>query len=320
MAGDRHEVWVALPIGLLLSLLIHVVLLTPAPGAWLEDPPRKGPPLGSPDAPEKARMAWISHDAFRAVRGPASPVKQPALQTEAPRVPDAPAELDPTAAAPLAQRAARKGERAPSPVQAARPVSPFRRPEAAAPRPSPGAQGPRTAGASAELGGARERAAQREKRAARAERYRGPSERDAPRRNRPGAAADAAAEAPRDAEPRPTRAARSEKESATSAEKEREIEPGNRVRVGPGLEIVTKRPRFSAVTRSSAMPRNPVAELTFSGAGRVIGVRFLRRAGHPGVDGPVLASLYAWRARGPRLERIEGPWRLRVRVLLVGEN
>jgi len=79
-----------------------------------------------------------------------------------------------------------------------------------------------------------------------------------------------------------------------------------KVITGPGIEIRTVHPRFSIVTKVSALPENPRVRLHFDGQGDVVDAELLRSSGHEGVDGPVLASLYEWQAEGPRLEARDG--------------
>jgi hypothetical protein len=68
-----------------------------------------------------------------------------------------------------------------------------------------------------------------------------------------------------------------------------------------GLDIVTRRPDFSRVTRVTARPNNPIVRVTFGPTGRVVYAEIVRSSGYDDVDSPLLNALYQWHARGPRL-------------------
>lgn len=71
-----------------------------------------------------------------------------------------------------------------------------------------------------------------------------------------------------------------------------------------GLEITTVRPRWPISTRVTRDPANPTVRITFSRAGRVIGVEFLKSTGFDDVDEPLRTALYQWTARGAALASI----------------
>ncbi len=100
---------------------------------------------------------------------------------------------------------------------------------------------------------------------------------------------------------------RSEKEAdPSSKEKPIDVVLGHPA-AGQGLEIITKRPRrnpFSLVTRVLALPTNPVVEVNFDRLGRVSVAKIVKSSGESGVDGPVLAAVYGWRAKGERLKSL----------------
>lgn len=100
---------------------------------------------------------------------------------------------------------------------------------------------------------------------------------------------------------------RSEKEAdPSSKDKPIDIVLGHPA-AGQGLEIITKRPRrnpFSLVTRVLALPTNPVVEVNFDRLGRVSLARIVKSSGESGVDAPVLAAVYGWRATGERLKSL----------------
>lgn len=100
---------------------------------------------------------------------------------------------------------------------------------------------------------------------------------------------------------------KSEKE-ADPASKQAPIEVVlGRPAAGEGLEIITKRPRrnpFSLVTRVTASPSNPIIEVKFGRSGDVLSARVVRSSGASDVDGPLLAAVYTWTARGKRLQEL----------------
>ena len=117
---------------------------------------------------------------------------------------------------------------------------------------------------------------------------------------------------------RSTGAARSDRESTavTVIEDSVDVRPGS-VLAGPGVEIRTALPRFSVVTQISTQPRNPEATITFDNTGRVIAVELTRSGGSKNVDGPILASLYKWRASGPKIDGLDGHLKLGVTLLIL---
>ncbi|HRQ71498.1 MAG TPA: hypothetical protein PLU35_00550 [Phycisphaerales bacterium] len=96
----------------------------------------------------------------------------------------------------------------------------------------------------------------------------------------------------------------STKESpATSTKPPVEVSPGQPV-AAEGLDIETVRPRWTLVTRMTALPRNPVVRVTFAKDGKVGRAEFLpgKNSGYADVDGPLLDAIYRWRAKGKALD------------------
>ncbi|MCC7408633.1 MAG: hypothetical protein IT442_11225 [Phycisphaeraceae bacterium] len=79
-----------------------------------------------------------------------------------------------------------------------------------------------------------------------------------------------------------------------------EARPGG-VLVTQGLEITVARPQFTIVTRLTTVPNNTQVRVVFGPDGTVVQATLLKSTGYADVDGPVLASLYAWKARGEAL-------------------
>jgi len=95
---------------------------------------------------------------------------------------------------------------------------------------------------------------------------------------------------------------------AAAMESAIEIKPG-KVLAGKGLQIRTVRPEWAVATRLSASPRNPVVKITFGRSGRVIRASFVegQSTGEREVDGPLLAALYRWTAKGEQLSALPQP-------------
>ena len=270
------------------------------------------------DVPKTSAVAWIPYDDFRKLIAPKSPTEQPALQQQADPVPNAPLPVDPSPAAaspvPATHRdtavsidnadATQQQKEKTTQAQASQ--------EPADPREqhSPideeidnnGQLAMADTGERVELDQSRT------------------TDQDDP-------SARSIAAAPSQPSPRqtrqeqddkPTAAPRSDRESSASTLQidRSKIRPG-RVITSDGIEIQTVQPRFSVVTRVSTLPNNPVARLVFDHRdGSVIDVKLVRSSGYPNVDGPVLASLYKWRAVGKRLAEYDKPFDLTIQVVL----
>jgi len=97
----------------------------------------------------------------------------------------------------------------------------------------------------------------------------------------------------------------SERESdASSPDDPVEIRLG-RPAAAKGLEIVTKRPDFSRLTRMTVYPpNNPRLKVTFNREGRVSEAQFIEPTGLAEIDSPVLNAVYRWTAKGEALSRL----------------
>jgi TonB family protein len=77
-----------------------------------------------------------------------------------------------------------------------------------------------------------------------------------------------------------------------------------RVQAGEGIDIVTVKPEFSNFTVLTSMPRTPVVEITFTTRGKVKNVRMLQSSGYKDVDEPIVTAVWAWKAKGKKLEAL----------------
>lgn len=81
------------------------------------------------------------------------------------------------------------------------------------------------------------------------------------------------------------------------------VEPGRPV-AAEGLDIKTVRPRWTTLTRLTIVPKNPLVLVRFNKAGVVARAELTRSSGSSQVDGPLLDSIYLWRASGRALEEL----------------
>ncbi len=96
------------------------------------------------------------------------------------------------------------------------------------------------------------------------------------------------------------------------------LKPGA-VITGRGIEIKPVVPRITTVARF-VIPRNPVAKLRFDNkSGQVIFAELTTSTGYENWDGPVLASLYEWRATGKLLKQLHKPFEIEVHLLFAGD-
>lgn len=98
-----------------------------------------------------------------------------------------------------------------------------------------------------------------------------------------------------------------------------DVRPG-RVVAGEGIEIKTMHPRFSAVALSSSIPRNPLVRVVFNKEGTVVQAEVLRSSGYANIDGPILASLYKWKASGRKLEQLNRSFEVNINIILLSED
>jgi len=96
---------------------------------------------------------------------------------------------------------------------------------------------------------------------------------------------------------------------ATSIEAPVDVHIGQ-VAATEGLEIKTRRPRWTTRTRVIARPRNPVVQISFDAKGRVRKADFVTikgqrlDTGYESVDEPLLSAIYLWTASGARIDEL----------------
>ena len=88
-----------------------------------------------------------------------------------------------------------------------------------------------------------------------------------------------------------------------------------------GLQIQTRRPEFTILTRLTASVCDPVLEIRFRSDGRPSFVRIIKSACDDRVDSELVTTLYRWRATGKPLENLTGDetMNIRMQILLSGK-
>ena len=84
-----------------------------------------------------------------------------------------------------------------------------------------------------------------------------------------------------------------------------------------GLELQTRRPQFTALDQLSARFGNPVVEIQFARSGRPSNALIIESSGSHRIDGPILDSLYRWRAKGDQLQELKGDETVNIRLRIV---
>lgn len=72
-----------------------------------------------------------------------------------------------------------------------------------------------------------------------------------------------------------------------------------------GLEIATRRPEFTRLTRVVSSPSNPVLRIKFDRTGRVSNAEIIESGGSPDIDEPVRNAVYRWTAKGAPLAALD---------------
>lgn len=323
-----------LVIAAVIALLVHVGMISFA-APWLMERPTRSdrpkvpdiePVLPEPkqvklgdDVPRTSAVAWIPYEDFRELIAPQSMTEQPALQQQADPVPDAPLPVDPTPPAPSANAQAA----AQAPGDTTDPIT------------TPGVEAIKPADQPIEMTRQPDRrrslvqddetltdgqlATATPSDQPQPDPQQNPDEPTPPdaatRDGRPRQDQQAAAD-PRPANP--TAAPRTDSESPPVKLRpySHTVKPGG-VLVSEGIRIKTVRPRFTIVTLLSALPETSIAKIVFDHRdGRVIQVELIKSSEYPGVDGPIVASLYKWRASGPLLSKINRPLEMQVTLIL----
>ncbi|MBB6430628.1 CARDB domain-containing protein [Algisphaera agarilytica] len=258
--------------------------------------------LGRDDEPARVTVAWIAHDDFQELLARESVTLQPILQDKVDPTPNAPLERDPEDTGNPAVVAPPPAPPTPNPADAQTPASrqtadtsvdPVDTDNAGElPNAAPGAVD-QTGDSTQDSPGIAQP---------------NPTSPQSPPESPPTVASQEQGE-------KPTSAPRSDREvDPTTLIQAKSVRPGQ-VLVGPGIEIKTFRPQWSAAARF-ALPRNPKVVITFDPDGTVLEAAFITSTGFDNVDGPLLSSLYRWKATGKSLQEITKPFPIELTILL----
>lgn len=261
--------------------------------------------LGRDDEPDRLTVAWIAHDDFQDLLARASVTLQPMLQDRADPTPNAPLERDPQD---TGQTASDARPTPPADESADAPTPP-------APQVADTARDPLAPDVAGELPSAEAGHVDQVGNATQ-DRPGLPSRDPSP--NEPAAEFPPTV-ASQEQGDKPTSAPRSDREAdPTALVYAQSVRPG-RVLTGPGLEVKTFRPDYSAAS-AFALPHNPKAVITFDLDGTVLQADLLTSTGYENVDSPLLTSLYRWKATGKRLEAFTAPFQIEITILLNGAD
>ncbi|MEM9417443.1 MAG: hypothetical protein AAGA25_00130 [Planctomycetota bacterium] len=258
--------------------------------------------LGRDDEPARVTVAWIAHDDFQKLLARESVTLQPILQDKVDPTPNAPLERDPEDTGNPAVVAPPPAPPTPNPADAQTPASKQVADTSVDPvdTDNSGELPNATAGAVDQAGDA----AQDSPGIAQPK----PTQPQSPPESPPTVASQEQGD-------KPTSAPRSDREvDPTTLIQAKSVRPGD-VLVGPGIEVKTFRPQWSAAARFT-IPRNPKVVITFDPDGTVREATLITSTGFDNVDGPLLSSLYRWKATGKQLEKITKPFPIELTILL----
>jgi hypothetical protein len=84
-----------------------------------------------------------------------------------------------------------------------------------------------------------------------------------------------------------------------------------------GLELKPRRPHLTVLTMLTAAPCNPLCEITFGRDGVPSRARLITGSCDSRVDAAILNSLYAWRASGERLKKLQDGETVNIGIRLI---
>jgi hypothetical protein len=96
-----------------------------------------------------------------------------------------------------------------------------------------------------------------------------------------------------------------------------------RVQAAEGLEIQTRRPRWTNTVIATRNPRTPTVEIVFGADGRVRRAAFVSdgatvySTGFEDVDQPLLNAVYGWTARGKAIDELEEDGEVRILITVL---
>ncbi|MEM1097834.1 MAG: CARDB domain-containing protein [Planctomycetota bacterium] len=281
------------------------------------------PVLGDATAAPRLTVAWISHEAFEELQaGPdASETIQPALQSAATPVPDAPLRAGNAQPSPMMPSPTAAASTANTSTQA---TPPLQVPPAAARDPfeTPSGEGePVLADASnepnpTEADITEDNDSEEPTESIEAQTSDSVSEPTAPSVASASTAPSAPVRTATPEEPRPSSAPQGATDSDLADLKPVPVFRAGKVEVAEGLTVTPSRPDFSVPAIVASVPRNPRVRITFDTDGAVLDAALIDTAGSDMLDAPIRASLYRWRSSGEKLATWEGPREFTFTILL----
>ena len=305
MTSDRESM-LPLTVGVFVAVLLHAMCLPillvgfAMPGQRLIErapemdsalPGARQIELGRDRSPTST-VAWLSYEDFRKLVGPEASTEQPAQQQQVDPIDQAPMPLDPTPPAPSSEPAPTRLAATDQPVIILEPTALDRRIPIRLPDPTPDGELDYSWIVDIAQPGALLIV-------------------DAPSLDQQAQTGSTPSQS------NPTSAPRTQSESPPSQTDPTgsKVHPGQ-VMTGQGITIATAIPRISAITRVSTWPDNPVVKITFATDGSVIEVELIKSSGAKTIDGPVIASIYKWRATGEKLEELNKPFAITITLVM----
>lgn len=84
-----------------------------------------------------------------------------------------------------------------------------------------------------------------------------------------------------------------------------------------GISLKTRRPELTMLAQITARPRSPIVTIWFNSAGVCTSARIDMSSGYPEIDGPILDSLYRWRATGKQIDELKPGETVRIQLRLL---
>lgn len=84
-----------------------------------------------------------------------------------------------------------------------------------------------------------------------------------------------------------------------------------------GIQLKTRRPEFSMLALITGSARSPVVTIWFNKDGVAVNARIDLSSGRDEIDGPILDSLFRWRAAGKQIEALKPGETVRIQLRLL---
>jgi hypothetical protein len=84
-----------------------------------------------------------------------------------------------------------------------------------------------------------------------------------------------------------------------------------------GVQLKTRRPLFDMLTQITTRGRPPIVSIWFNLEGTAVRASIDSSSGSADIDGPILDSLYRWRATGRQINELKGNETVKVQLRLL---